>query len=223
MDSQINRMKWICHHCEYKNPNDLQNCAQCGNRKGPNVKTIDSSDSIFQKFGKLGTIGWIFIILFGLAAIILAPILLINAISKVEGFASFLLLIGGFFGARSSAKSQFGPPANAIFIVFFSLMGVAIDQPGNYLYNLPLQFICKEGTRLERTVQVSHPLPERTDMTQVFTCSTFYGKEKNQIPLAKILGIRFLEYMILGGILLTFHKWNILRNNKRIVTSEERK
>ncbi|AOP32983.1 hypothetical protein A0128_03325 [Leptospira tipperaryensis] len=212
---KIKPMKWICHHCDYKNPIELQNCAQCGNSKGPDVKTIDPSASFFQKFLKLGTIGWIFIILLGLAAIILTPILLISALSKIEGFASILLFIGGFFGAKSAARSQFGPPAKAIFIVFFSLMGVAIDQPGNYVYNYPFRFVCAEGTSTERSVQVSHPLPGRTDMTQVFSCVDINGKEKSKISLPQVLGIRFLEYILIAGFLLSFHSWNLKRIQRK--------
>ncbi|MBM9577811.1 hypothetical protein JWG45_11685 [Leptospira sp. 201903070] len=195
-------MKWICHHCEYKNPIDLQHCAQCGNTKGVNVQTTDSSVSIFQKIGTLGTFGWILIILLGLGAVIITPILLITAISHLEGFAGLLLLIGGYFGARSAIRSQFGPPAKAVFIVFFSIMGMSLDQPGNYLYNFPFRYFCPSSTTMQRSVQISHPLPGRTDRTQAFSCYDQNAKEISRIQLPAILGVRFMEYFLIAGILL---------------------
>ncbi|MBM9500382.1 hypothetical protein JWG44_09000 [Leptospira sp. 201903071] len=195
-------MKWICHHCDYKNPIDLQNCAQCGNTKGADVKTTDSSVTIFQRITTLGTFGWILIILLGLAAVILTPILFIAAISHLEGFAGSLLLIGGYFGARSAIRSQFGPPAKAVFIVFFSIMGMSLDQPGNYLYNFPFRYLCPSSATIQRSVQISHPLPGRTDMTQAFSCFDTSGKEISRIQLPAILGIRFTEYLLIAGILL---------------------
>lgn len=195
-------MKWICQHCEYKNPIDLLNCAQCGNAKGPNVKTVDSSNFFIRKISTLGTFGWILIILLGIAAVILTPILFIAAISHWEGFAGSLLLIGGYFGAKSAIRSQFGPPAKAVFIVFFSIMGMSLDQPGNYLFNYPFRYLCPNSTTMERSVSISHPLPGRTDTTQVFSCFDPRGKEISRIPLPAILGIRFTEYFLIAGILL---------------------
>ncbi|MDV6236595.1 zinc finger Ran-binding domain-containing protein [Leptospira ellisii] len=203
-------MKWICHHCGYKNPPELPNCAQCGNAKGENARTA-APGGIFQKILKLGTFGWVLIFLAGLATVILTPILFIIAISHLEGFASILLLLGGFWGAKSAVNSGFGPPAKAVFIVFFSVMGLAIDQPGNYLYNYPIRFLCPSGTSLTRSVDVTHPLPGRTDMTQSFSCVNAQNAEAERISLTQVLGIRFLEYVLIAWILLSVQKLRLER------------
>ncbi|WP_147456761.1 zinc finger Ran-binding domain-containing protein [Leptospira yasudae] len=195
--NEFHFMKWICHHCRYANPITLGRCIQCGNTKGENAETTGST-SFLQKILKLGTFGWALIILVGLACVILLPILFIVALSNVEGLASAILLIAGFYGARSALRSAFPDPAKAIFLVFFSIMGVAIDQPGNYLYNYPMNFLCPEKTTVTRNLVVTHPLPERTDMTQAFLCKDENENEFYRIPMLHVLGIRFLEYSILG-------------------------
>ncbi|TGK32379.1 hypothetical protein EHQ12_02635 [Leptospira gomenensis] len=209
-------MKWICHHCGYNNQDELQNCVQCGNVRGENAQTIDSvSSGKFLKKLKLGTFGWILIVLAGIAALILTPIVLILAISHWEGFASVLLLLGGFIAAKSAVNSGFGPPAKAVFIVFFSIMGLALDQPGNYLYNYPIRFFCPEGRTLARSVDVTHPLPGRTDRTQSFSCVSAENSETERIPLLYVLGIRFLEYILIASILLNVQEFRIKREKKR--------
>ncbi|PJZ53909.1 hypothetical protein [Leptospira adleri] len=195
-------MKWICQHCDYKNPMDLPHCAQCGNMRGANVKTVDSSNFLLRKISTLGTFGWILIVLLGVAAVILTPILFIAAISHWEGFAGLLLLIGGYFGARSAVRSQLGPPAKAVFIVFFSIMGMSLDQTGNYLYNFPFRYLCPDSTTMKRSVLISHPLPGRTDTAQAFSCLDPGGKEISRIQLPATLGIRFTEYLLIAGMLL---------------------
>lgn len=87
-------------------------------------------------------------------------------------------------------------------IGFFALMGATIDQPGNLIYNKPVETcFCPPGSQLRRSTITSNPLPGRTDMTQDFTCVQ-NGKPVESINMLAVMGIRFLEYLVLGYLLL---------------------
>ena len=82
-------------------------------------------------------------------------------------------------------------------------MGVAIDQPGNVVYNKPIEMIfCPQNSGLDRGVYVRHPLPERTDWVQMFDCVNDSGEVVYSINTFQIIGVRFVEYIIIAYLLL---------------------
>jgi hypothetical protein len=167
--------------------------------------------NIKNKIAKLPSIVWVILIPIGLIAFIGSIILTFYLLANVEGFASIVMLLAALGTMKASVsytkyqtKSESGSSFFlALGICFFALMGVAIDQPGNYLYNKPLEiFFCPENTRLERDVEVSHPLPGRTDMTQNFYCEDKNDNAIEGISVLNVILVRFVEYVIIGYLLI---------------------
>lgn len=140
------------------------------------------------------------------------------AITTIEGVASMVLLILGAIGfgvVPLRAPDGDNKIFRAIGLAFFALMGASLDQTGNSLYNKPVEyFLCPEGTGLDRYEVVTNPLPGTTYVTQDFTCYDTNGDAVLRLNSFKILGIRFVEYFILGYILLglRFVFWRIKNN-----------
>jgi hypothetical protein len=196
-----------CSHCNQSNPNDADYCNHCGNR----IKHIQPAvkKSIWAK---LPSWAWVFI---GMGAIALLLLIIIGSfysLAHFEGVASILFLIAGglVFRVFSGTAPSNNTALRAILIGFFALMGATIDQTGNYLYNKPVEiWMCPDSTSLQRSTVTSHPLPGRTDMTQNFTC---YKEDVpvEMLDMLPILGIRFLEYMLLAYLLIGL-RWLVWR------------
>ncbi len=159
---------------------------------------------LFTKYrDKIPSWLWLPIILLGIALVICIPIGFIYVISHFEGVASIIFLIAGWFVfgsfAKSAKRSSF---VLAGAVCFFALMGMAIDQPGNRLYNYPLNLSCPEGSSYSRSVITRHPLPERTDFVQNFQCYDAKGRAVHTIPIWMLLLTRFCEYIALAYLLL---------------------
>ena len=93
----------------------------------------------------------------------------------------------------------------AIGIVFFALMGMAIDQTGNFIYNKPIEiFYCSQDEYLNRGVDVTNPLPGRTDITQEFVCINKISGQKRYVDMGSVILVRFTEYIIIGYALRFF-------------------
>lgn len=160
----------------------------------------------FTKFKNLPSIVWVFIFVFGIIALIGGIIGTFILLGTVPGVASAIFLIIGFFYVTGPGMGTQSSPVDnvvrAIGVGFFALMGVAVDQTGNFIYNYPLRYFCPEGTQLNRTTDVSHPLPGRTDLTQVFECFDANDKKVSQISLGYVIGLRFVEYIVLAYALI---------------------
>jgi hypothetical protein len=146
----------------------------------------------------------------GLIAFIGGIIGIFLAIATVEGVASFLLLatwIACVWGASSLAAEI--RPGNttssigtAMAVTFFALMGMAVDQTGNYFYNYPLQWIfCPAGSVLNRGINVLHPLPGRTDIIQDFACMSG-SQTVYQIGMGELIVFRFVEYLVIAYVVM---------------------
>jgi len=135
--------------------------------------------------------------------VIAIPIAFIYLISHFEGIASIIFLVIGWYVFGTFAKSE---KRNSLVlggaIGFFALMGMAIDQPGNFIYNQPLALTCPAGTYYNRSVSTLNPLPGRTDFVQKFQCFDKEGKSAYSIPMGIILLTRLGEYILLGYFLL---------------------
>lgn len=151
---------------------------------------------------QIPSIGWIIIFFGGIALLIGAVIGLFYGLAAIPGFASIIFLVIGFFVIRNTGSSL----GNAMLIGFFALMGMAVDQPGNPIYSEPIGiWQCPDGTELNRGINVTHPLPERTDITQEFTCLDESGTLVKRIGMGYVILVRLIEYLVLGYVLMGFN------------------
>jgi hypothetical protein len=158
---------------------------------------------------------WIILFILGIAALIGGIFLLFYALGNIEGFASLLMIVIAWLVIRfmSSDGEETSSSAGQKMVVagvitFFALMGVAVDQPGNYVYNRPIEwFFCPSGTGLHRGVDVTHPLPGRTDVTQDFTCvDSLENFVVDSPPLGGVILVRFVEYVLVAYGLIALNR-----------------
>jgi hypothetical protein len=181
-------------------------------------------------FSRLPSFAWIIIILVGGAAVIGGIIALFVGLSTVEGLASVILLVVFiavlrlFSSLDTSAGGAWGGLIKAGGVLFFAAMGLAIDQPGNAIYNLPLQWIyCPANSTLTRDVSVSNPRVGTTSITQRFNC---VGVEKNvvkRIGDGEIILVRFAEYIVIGYVAIGLNRlYNRLRRKSQPADSAKK-
>jgi hypothetical protein len=172
------------------------------------------------------SIVWVIGIVLGMVAFIA----LINGaffgFTQIEGLASIVMLIGGFVTIRVFASPpgtfseklrnlfNFAPPKHkrkieaqglviAFGVLIFAFTGFAFDQPGNVIYNLPVQWLfCPAGTHLQRDADVRNPRPGTTVITQDFTCVDAEGEVQVEVPIWGAMVIRFVEYLLLAYLLI---------------------
>lgn len=209
----------VCTHCSKENPDDASYCYGCGNRLKQAATSyaapVYAASTRRSFWSKIPSWAWVFI---GMGAMALSLGLIIGgfwSLANLEGFASLIFLAAGIicFGVFSGRRPGSVPVLRAILVGFFALMGATVDQTGNLVYNKPVEWCsCPPGSSLERSTTTSHPLPGRTDMTQNFTC--FLGETAvKQIDMLTVMGIRFLEYMLLAYLLIGIRwmiwKWKV--------------
>jgi hypothetical protein len=159
---------------------------------------------------KLPSIVWVFIFVGGIIALIGGIIGLFHLISNVEGVGSVIMIVVAWgimrlfsSAAEKAAEDPMSLKADswlkALFIIFFAGMGLAIDQTGNYLYNKPIEWLfCPSNTELARDVEVSNPVPGQTYVTQEYACINHDHQVKKEIDITAVLGVRFVEYVLIG-------------------------
>ncbi len=167
----------------------------------------------------------------GLIVFIGGITLIFFGIATIEGVASILMLIAGYLAFRFTApwdstevfsnKSGMSSFLVAIGVGFYALMGMAIDQPGNFLYNKPLEILfCPAGSQLVRDTITLNPLPGRTDILQDFPCVTKFVTAEEDVRVVKrigmfeVIGTRFIEYLVLGYFLLWLGNFMAKRKNR---------
>ena len=188
-----------CTHCGKANPDDAAYCYRCGNSIG-----ADAVKGKRSFWSRLPSWAWIFIALAVIALFIPLIIGSFYSLAHWEGFASIIFLVTGVLVFRVFSGT---PPGRhrimrAIMVGFFALMGATVDQTGNPVYNKPVELcLCPPASELTRSTVTSHPLPGRTDMTQDFTCIRD-GELVKRIDMLPVMGIRFLEYMLLAYVLI---------------------
>ncbi|MEZ5015025.1 MAG: zinc ribbon domain-containing protein [Chitinophagales bacterium] len=198
-----------CTHCGTVNPMDARYCKSCGN---PMTFAIAAKRSFFKR---LPSWAWILIIVAGIALGLFLIIGGFVALATVEGVASLVLLTAGLIGFGIIPLRKPEPAVaftRAIGISFFALMGATVDQTGNFVYNKPVEMVCcPTGTSLERQEDVSNPVPGSTYIQQDFTCWDENGSPVKSINVFAVLGIRFLEYIFLGYLLIGLRRvlWSV--------------
>ncbi len=175
--------------------------------------------SRFSFLQRIPSFIWILIVVLGIAGLIGTIMASCYLISHYEGAGTLFMIGAGWLAIRlgsgpavASTTEKTGSTARNILvgllIAFYALMGVAIDQPGNYLFNRPFEWIeCPSGTELSRSVTVTHPLPERTDITQDFSCVTKEsGQFVKRVGTFTRIWVRFVEYVLVGYGLMALNR-----------------
>jgi hypothetical protein len=161
--------------------------------------------SIMARLSKAPSIVWVILIPLGLIVLVGGIIGFFWLLSSVEGFASLLMISIGWLVIWKGIQSPKSDTPGWIIaggIVFYALMGMAIDQPGNWLMNQPIQWLaCPAGTTLNRGVDVSNPRPGETVISQDFTC--IEGQSVVARPSVLILiAIRLVEYILIAYLFI---------------------
>lgn len=155
---------------------------------------------------KIPSFLWIPIIVGAIALFIGAWLGFFYGIGYVEGFGSLIILVLGWIGFRvgnNSKDLEIGNFGIAIGITFFALMGMALDQTGNFIYNEPIQWIfCPENTELTRETISRGVRGGGVSLSQNFACVTDGGEVVRKISGSEHFAFRFVEYIVLGYILL---------------------
>lgn len=160
---------------------------------------------------KIPSVLWIPIFIGGIALFIGLLLGGFYALGYVEGFGSILILMLGVFGFRAGNNSpdiKGGGFEVALGISFFALMGMALDQPGNFIYNEPLEWIfCPPESDLVRETIQRGISGGGVSLSQNFECAAQNGgKILRRIAFWELLIVRFLEYIVLGYILLGLNR-----------------
>lgn len=124
----------------------------------------------------------------------------------IEGAGSLIAIVIGWIGFRignRTSEAEVGRYGVAIGIIVFATMGTALDQTGNCLYNLPMEYIfCPEGSSLWRETAQKALNSGGVQLRQQFTCMTKEGNLLRTVSLIEYSLFRFAEYVIIGYLLL---------------------
>jgi hypothetical protein len=184
--------------------------------------------AIWSRLMNLPSIAWVILFPLGIIAFIGSIILFIVGISSIEGFATVIFLVIGWFMAMGivAAGQEFKGPGSGLMmggiICFYALMGMALDQPGNFLFNKPIGWFCPSGSSMNRDVSVLHPLPGRTDLIQRFMCVDIKtGKNVEEVGMFKLIGVRFVEYVVVAYGFMALHTLLRKLRPRRVIAAEE--
>jgi hypothetical protein len=152
--------------------------------------------------------GWLlalFLIVLSIATITLI-ILTVSAVTNKEGIATIIFLViyilvvivfPSKHKQKATLKSIIG-----VAIVFISFMGGILDLAGNKLMNAPIEkCLCDKNEELKRTVYHSR-IGSKSSSTTEFTCENMPEKKSRKVSNFSIIGIRMVEYVVIGLILL---------------------
>lgn len=174
---------------------------------------------------KIPSFLWIPLIIGAIALFFGAVLAFFFGIGYVEGFGSLLLLVLGWIGFRIGNNSddlKLGSFGIALGITFFALMGAALDQTGNFIYNKPLEWIyCSPESELFRETVQRSGSRGGISLTQNFACIGKNGEVLRNIGMFEMLLVRFSEYLVIGYILLGLSRlFAILKNKIKIKDSD---
>lgn len=156
---------------------------------------------------KIPSFLWIPIFIGGIALFIGGMLAIFYGFGYVEGFGSLVILVLGWLGFRAgnnSDKSEVGGSFGvALGITFFALMGMALDQTGNFIYNQPMEWIfCPENSELMRETIRRGARGGGVSLSQNFSCVAQTGEIVRQLGMFEHLAYRFVQYVLLGYVLL---------------------
>lgn len=154
---------------------------------------------------KIPSILWIPIIIGAIAFFIGGILAVFYGFGYVEGFGSIIMLVLGWVGFRIGNNSDDikGGFAVALGITFFALMGMSLDQTGNFIYNQPLEWLyCPENTELVRETIKRGTRGGGIQLSQNYNCLAQNGEVLRKISMFEHMAVRFVEYVFLGYVLL---------------------
>jgi hypothetical protein len=156
---------------------------------------------------KIPSFLWIPIIVGSIALVIGGMLAFFYGIGYIEGFGSIMILVLGWLGFRVGHNSddlQMGSFGIALGITFFALMGMALDQTGNFIYNQPLEWIfCPADSELTRETIQRGVRGGGVSLNQSFTClAQNSGEVLRKITGFEHFAFRFVEYVVIGYLLL---------------------
>lgn len=156
---------------------------------------------------KIPSFLWIPIIVGAVALFIGGMLAIFYGFGYVEGFGSLVMLALGWMGFRAGNNSkdlEIGGFGIALGITFFALMGMALDQTGNFIYNQPLEWIfCHDGSELTRETVSRGARGGGVTLSQNFACvAPNTGQILRTISGFEQFAFRFVEYIALGYVLL---------------------
>lgn len=159
--------------------------------------------------GKIPSFLWLPMIVGAAALLIGGSLAIFYAAGYVEGFASVILLILGWWGFRIGNNSDdfvVGGLGTALGIAFFALMGMTLDQPGNFLYNQPMEWLfCPENSELARAT-IQRGSYNGVSLSQNFACIDRTGGAARAIAGYEHFGFRFVQYVLIGYVLLALSR-----------------
>ncbi len=162
-------------------------------------------------FEKIPSFVWIPAIVAGIALFIGGMIGGFYAVTHLEGVGSIFLLFAAWgclrFGANSpeiKSDGALGKIGLAVLITFFAMMGVGFDQPGNFIYNQPMEWLfCPADSDLTREVVRRAARGGGVSVDQKFTCVAQSGGQVwRTVGTWELVFFRFFEYVLLGYALL---------------------
>lgn len=181
---------------------------------------------MWKQLRTLPTFVWVLLILLGIVLFVGLIFASFYGFTHLEGLGSIALLFGGWVTIRiltkryramnaqpqrrqlSDSQKVANRIAVALGILTFAFAGFALDQPGNVLYNLPVQWtFCPPGTQITRQANTARPRPGTTTVTQHFTCVDADGAVVHRVPIVGAMAIRFAEYLVIGYLLLWLSAW----------------
>jgi hypothetical protein len=156
---------------------------------------------------KIPSFLWIPIFVGGVALFIGGALALFYGFGYVEGFGSLVILVLGWLGFRagnnSDEKDVGGSFGVALGITFFALMGMALDQTGNFIYNQPITWIfCPDGSEIMRETIQKGARGGGISLSQSFTCVAQSGEIVRRLGMFEHLAYRFAQYVALGYVML---------------------
>ncbi len=157
---------------------------------------------------------------FGTLALIFIPVILITLAfvliayftDNFEGIASLGILVLAiaalFFFKGEIIENKY---TILVFIAVFAFLGLVFDRAGNVIYNKPFEMLCPAETVLTRDVVAVENSDGEMVNQQYFSCySMTQGKAIKEFPVYQTIGIRFIEYIVIGVVLVGIY-WVIFR------------
>lgn len=170
---------------------------------------------------KLPSFVWVLIILAGVAALIGLLWGGFRAVTTVQWVGSVIALVVGWFLLRADT-SEAGISdgfVKALVILIFVGIGLALDQPGNPVYNKPIEWAyCPAGSGLVHEVETGAARGGGVRVNQKFWCRDASGGIARPIGMFEFLFIRAAEYVVIGYVLTGLGRlWRRFRSRNATV------
>lgn len=154
---------------------------------------------------KIFGIGLLCIAGFGLIGLALYGVFV--GIAFYSGFASIVLFLG-FYALVYKMKLNWDNAVLAGSVLFlFAFIGMCVDARGNWLYNLPLEWLfAPSGTEFKIIEKVSH-YGGTTSVNYDFAFVNSRGRVMDSISFWIIYPFRYIEYWLVGSFIISLYSF----------------